>query len=250
MIWSTLSFRAEKISLASRIWRPRWAILRLTIPYSSWPASGSPTASAAAGGDAVQAAVDLLQWTQRNVRESGRQQQRKKNCDAGKNHRLLQPGRQFVLQKNRRYAHSDAAEASPVKLQRDAHVVHGGRVVHHAKLPAKVRVLHQVEVGPVGNCFAHQVGIGVQNGLAVAIDDGRVVNDGPGPHHRFQKIIEIAVGAQVIGHRPPHGLGIGGVDLGAAQIGGGVRRQVRQVGSQLSCRFCAVVTRWRSNSEM
>ena len=46
MIWSTLSFRAEKISLASRIWRPRCAIFRLTIPYSSWPASGSPTVSA------------------------------------------------------------------------------------------------------------------------------------------------------------------------------------------------------------
>ena len=35
MNWSTLSFSAEKISLASRIWRPRLAIFKLTSPYSS-----------------------------------------------------------------------------------------------------------------------------------------------------------------------------------------------------------------------
>ena len=171
------------------------------------------------------------------MREPGRQEQRKKNCDAGEDHRLLQAWSQFIFQKDRRYAHPDAAKAGAVKLQWNAHVIHGGRVVHHAKLPAKVRVLHQVEVGPVGNFLPHQIGIGVQNGFAVAIDDGRVVNDGPAPHHRFQKIIQIAVGAQVVRDRPAHGLGIGGVHLGAAQIGGGVRGQVRQVGSQLSCGF-------------
>jgi len=35
MIWSTLSFKAEKISRASRICRPRCAIFSVTCPYSS-----------------------------------------------------------------------------------------------------------------------------------------------------------------------------------------------------------------------
>ena len=35
MSWSTLSFNAEKISLVSRIWRPRFAIFSVTSPNSS-----------------------------------------------------------------------------------------------------------------------------------------------------------------------------------------------------------------------
>ena len=37
IIWSTLLFNAEKISRASRICRPRFAILTVTCPYSSCP---------------------------------------------------------------------------------------------------------------------------------------------------------------------------------------------------------------------
>ena len=170
----------------------------------------------AAGSDTVQAAIDPFQRAQGEVRKSGGQYQREQNRDAGEDHRLPQARRELVLQENRRYSDPDAAEASAVQLQRDAHVVHRRRVVHHAELAAKVGIFHQVEVGTVRNQLAHQVGIGVQDGVAVAVDDGGVVDDGPGAHDRFQKIIEIAIGAQVIRHRPASGCGIRRVHLGAA----------------------------------
>src|SRR3989442_11404084 len=112
---------------------------------------------------------------------------------------MLQPGCQFVLQENGGNPHSNAAESSAIQLQRHTHVINIGRVVDEAELLAEVGVLNQLEVGSVENLLADQVRIGVEDRFAIGVDNGRVVNDGPAVHDRFQEIVQIAVGSEVVG---------------------------------------------------
>ena len=150
---------------------------------------------------------------------------------------MLQAGSDFAAQQYRRDAHPNAAERSAIQFERHAHVINGGRVIDQAQLPAEAGVLDELKVGTVGHRFADEIGIGVQNGVAVGIDDGRVQNDRPIAHHRFDHGVEIAVRAQVVLDGAAHRLGITGIHLGAAQVGGGSGRQVFQLRGQLGGGF-------------
>jgi len=85
-------------------------------------------------------------------------------------------------------------EARAIQLQRDAHVIHRWRVVHHAELRRKLAFSTMWKSGRSGTNFPTRSDWYAGWLLPVAIDDSSVVDDGQVPYHRFQKIIEIAIG--------------------------------------------------------
>ena len=58
----------------------------------------------------------------------------------------------------------------------------------------------------------------MKNRIALGVDNGSVVDHGPAADHGFEKIVEIAIGSQVVSDGLPNGLGITCIHAGAAQI--------------------------------
>ena len=95
---------------------------------------------------------------------------------------------------------------------------------------------HFLEIRPGLDDLAQQACVGVQQRLAVDVNDGDIVDVPPVAGNRLQQVVKIHVGLYVFGECPLQGYGIPGVDIRAAEIGhsiiGGIGQLMRQaVGS-------------------
>src|SRR5277367_517555 len=155
------------------------------------------------------------------MRQSCRQYQREEDRDDGKSYRLPQPGGNFALEKHSGNAQPDAAERLFIQQQRYAHIVDGGRFVDHTQLSTEFGVLHNPEVRAFEDRLADQFGVGsVEDGFAVDVHDGCVINHWPIGHCRFQHGVQIEVGRQIIGKREPELRGVAGINVGAGEVRG------------------------------
>ncbi len=126
-----------------------------------------------------------------------------------------------------------AAEGGAIQLQKHAHFVDRGWVVQHPKLIPETGILQALKIRPVHDWFTNQFGIGMQNGLAVRIHHGCVVNRRPITYDRFELGVQVGVGGKIVGNGAAHRFGIAGVYPRAGQVGGGVVGQVRYLRSQV-----------------
>ena len=85
------------------------------------------------------------------------------------------------------------------------------------------------------NGLGVQSRIGIENRHSIRINDGGVVDDARISHHRFQHVVQVGIGLQIIGDGGAHRLGIFSVHPRAGQIGhgfgGGVLELVGELGS-------------------
>src|SRR5215470_16794191 len=93
----------------------------------------------------------------------------------------------------------DAAERLAIQLHGDADVVDGGGAVEKLELAAKRGVAQDAEVGPAGDVLAVQGGIGVDDGGALGVHDGSVVNDLGIADDGVQHVVQIGVALKVVG---------------------------------------------------
>src|SRR5215469_6206500 len=192
-----------------------------------------PHGFTAAGGNAVQGAADPLERPESQVGQGGGEHQREEDGSGGKNNRVLEGRRNFVLEEYGRNAHPNRSEQGAVEIQGYAHVINTRGVVHQPQLLAELGGFDALKAGTVGNHLADQVGIGMQNCFPVGVDNGRVINVGPAAHDGFQEIVQRPVGSQVVGQGLAHGIGVVRVDPRAAEVGGFVGRQEGEVGGQM-----------------
>jgi len=129
----------------------------------------------------------------------------------------------------------NAAKCLPVELQPDAYVINRGRAVEHAQLAAEARVAQHGQTGALRNRLAIQRRVRIENRHSTRINDGSVVDDAGISHHRFQHVIEVGVGMQIIRDGGAQRLGIVGVNPRAGQIGhrsgGGILQLIGELGS-------------------
>ena len=166
--------------------------------------------------------------------EPRRQDQRKKNGGREENHRMLQARCEFIFQEYRRDSHANAAERLAVQLQWHADIVDCGRVIKQLELLAEIRVHHLLKIRAVRNRLPVQVRIGVQNRVAISIDDRRVINNGDAAHDRIHHRVQITVGPQIINNSSAHCFRVIGVDACAGQVRSCVRGQIGELRIQVS----------------
>ena len=147
---------------------------------------------------------------------------------------MLQTRREFIFKEDSRDSHPNAAKRRAIQLERNAHVVDCGRVVNQLELLPEICVHYTLEIGAVGNRFAIQVRIGVQNRNTGIIYDGSVVDDRHTAHNRIHHCVQITIGAQIVDHGPAHRLRVIGVHTRAGQVWGRVRCQIRELRIQVS----------------
>src|SRR5581483_1944407 len=85
--------------------------------------------------------------------------------------------------------------------------------------------------------LADEIWIGVEDRLAVRVDDGGIVNDRPIRDYRIKHGVQIAIGAEIVGDGPAYGFGFAGVDASAGQVWSGVGGKVCQRGGKLGGSF-------------
>ena len=170
MSWSTLSFSAEKISLLSRICRPRLAIFSVTSPNSSCSDSFPESASVEPEADTVEVAADFLQRSEGEIGDSRPPAIAKRRSTRWKNKaRASSAGVISFLRKTRGNADADRAERCSIQLQRKTYIVDRGRAVHQAKLLPEAGGHYRVKIWPRRNWLAYQLRIGMQKGLAIRV---------------------------------------------------------------------------------
>src|SRR5712671_5389155 len=92
---------------------------------------------------------------------------------------MQQARRDLALKKYSGNTDMDLAKRRSIQLQREADVVDCGGAVHQAKLLAKASGCDRMKIRPRGNYLADQLRIGVQQRLAIRIQDGCVVDKRP-----------------------------------------------------------------------
>src|SRR5205823_14921282 len=103
---------------------------------------------------------------------------------------MLQTRREFIFKEDSRDSHPNAAKRRAIQLERNAHVVDCGRVVNQLELLPEICVHYTLEIGAVGNRFAIQVRIGVQNRNTGIIYDGSVVKIGNMPQNQINNVFK------------------------------------------------------------
>src|SRR6266550_3293807 len=131
---------------------------------------------------------------------------------------MLQLWGEFVFQEHSGDAHANTPEGGAIQLQRHTHVIDRRRVVHESELLTETGVFHPLESRPVGNPLTDEIGIGVKNCIVFGVDDGSVVDHGPTTDHGLKKVVEVAVGSEVVGNSPANRLRITCIYTSAAQI--------------------------------
>ncbi len=76
-----------------------------------------------------------------------------------------------------------------------------------------------MKVGARRNALIHQLSIRMQDGLAVCVRDGRVIDVGPERGVRLDVVEQIRIHRQIFCEGVPNRYGIIGVDAGAAEVG-------------------------------